>query len=60
MDSLDLNADTTIDNKERKSAQDPERNLHLLIKTDDWAASLALLLSWYIDNKNPDSRNQSD
>ena len=58
MDSSDPNVDTRMDNKKGKSAQDPEKNLDLLMKTDDWAASSALSLSLYVDNKSLDFGNK--
>lgn len=57
-DSLDPDVDIRMDNEERKSAQNPEENLDLLIEIDDWAANLALSLSLYEGDKSPDSRNK--
>ena len=50
-----------MDSEVKGSAQEPEeKNLDLVIETDDWAASPALSLFIYEDDESPDSVNQWD
>ena len=58
-DTYNPTMDMQIDSEKKKSAQESEENLDLVMKTDDWAASLAsLALSLYEEDEGQNSANR--